>query len=137
MTSIFDIRDSVVNRGRNVLGEAAKPLYAVVGVGDAALAQVGAMRGRVKDLRGALPHSRESVKSAAAGYGTLARNGFDEMARRGERIVQTARGGDAAEAEPTPVAEPPLKSVKSQPRKASRPAAARKAAGSKTTRPAK
>jgi len=104
MASITGIRDGVVTRGRFALGEATKPVYAWIGVGDIAVHQVAS---RLKGLRGASP---TIVRGAVEGYGALALNGYAELTRRGERVVGTIRNRNAetpvVHEDPAPVAAP-------------------------------
>jgi hypothetical protein len=86
-----EIRDSIVTHGRSVAGEAAKPLYAWIGVGDAALSQVAALPARAQARFKDLPDSPAAVRRALETYGALARTGYDELARRGERVVGSVR----------------------------------------------
>lgn len=91
MTNMTEIRDSIVTHGRSVAGEAAKPLYAWIGVGDAALSQVIALPARAQARFKDLPDSPAAVRRALETYGALARTGYDELARRGERVVGSVR----------------------------------------------
>ncbi len=91
MTNITEIRDSIVTRGRSVAGEVSKPLYAWIGAGDAALTQVIALPARAQARFKDLPDSPAAVRRALETYGTLARTGYDELARRGERVVGSVR----------------------------------------------
>jgi hypothetical protein len=124
MASINGIRDGVVTRGRFVLGEATKPVYAWIGAGEFAVDQVAS---RLKGLRGTLPASPAAVRGAVEGYGALALSGYAELARRGERVVGTIRqrSTDSVEAQETPVAEPPV-AARTTPRKASGSATGRR-----------
>jgi len=91
MTNMTEIRDSIRTHGRSVAGEAAKPLYAWIGVGDAALSQVIALPARAQARFKDLPDSPAAVRRALETYGALARTGYDELARRGERVVGSVR----------------------------------------------
>jgi hypothetical protein len=86
MTNLTEIRDNIMTRGR-----LAKPLYAWIGVGDAALAQVVALPARAQARLKDLPESPAAVRRAFETYGALARTGYDELARRGERVVGSVR----------------------------------------------
>jgi hypothetical protein len=137
-----NITDVVVTRGRALLGEATKPLYAWIGAGDIAVSQVVALPARAQDrlqgLRGSLPASPASVRTAVEGYGALARDGFSELARRGERVVGTVRNRPSTESESPidaeKVAQPPAAQATKKPpaapatKKAPRSTATRKAA---------
>jgi hypothetical protein len=92
MTNITGIRENIVTRSRSVAGEVSKPLYAWIGVGDAALAQVIALPARAQARLKDLPDSPAAVRRALETYGALARTGYDELARRGERVVGSVRG---------------------------------------------
>jgi hypothetical protein len=133
-----NISDVVVTRGRALLGEATKPLYAWIGAGDLAVSQAAALPARAQDR---LKELREtSLRDAVQGYGSLALNGFTELARRGERVVGTVRNRPAAESgaespvDAEKVAQPPAaKTAPPATKAAPRATAARRSAPRKTT----
>lgn len=107
MANITEIRDTVVTRGRSLLGEAAKPVYACIGAGDVVRSHVVTLparaQERLKGIRETLPDSPAAVRDTVENYGATALNGFAELSRRGERVVETVRHRSTDVAEPADV----------------------------------
>jgi hypothetical protein len=100
MANITEIRDSVVTRGRSLLGEATKPVYAWIGAGDVVRSQVVTLPARLKGIRETLPDSPAAVRNTVEGYAASALTGFAELTQRGERVVDTVRHRSADVVEP-------------------------------------
>jgi hypothetical protein len=103
MANITEIRDSVVTRGRSLLGEATKPVYAWIGAGDVVRSQVVTLPARLKGIRETLPDSPSAVRNTVEGYAASALTGFAELTQRGERVVDTVRHRSVDVVEPAVV----------------------------------
>jgi len=104
-------RETALEQGKVALGEARKPWYAAVGAGDFAYEQLQAqlgqlpteMQARVRKLqtsgrqldaaalRSAVENAAEQAAGAYGTYAAHARDTYESLAHRGERVVRRLR----------------------------------------------